>query len=133
MSVGDPAGIAEGPTDAKTCFQILAKNGIRTSPAKTNAPIPRKEAVSFFLRRMSAGRPALMISPRAIIVRKGFNGDYYYTRVQVKHDERYKDVPDKNYASHPHDALQYIAMAYQDICERPKESFNGSLTGNLIS
>ena len=132
-SVGDPAGIAQSPTDAKTCFQILDKNGIRTCAAKTNALIPRKEAVSFFLRRMSGGRPSLMISPKAIVVRKGFNGDYFYQRVQVKHDERYKEEPYKNYASHPHDALQYIAMEYQTRCEMPRVAAKELLTGTLIS
>ena len=132
-SVGDPAGVAPSPTDAKTCFEILAKNGIRTRPAKTNAYTPRREAVSFFLRRMIGGRPALMISPKAIVVRQGFNGDYYYMRVNVKHDERYKEEPDKNFASHPHDALQYIAMEYQDIYERPLGVNKEGLTGTLIS
>jgi len=133
LSVGDPAGVAASPTDAKTCFQILNSNGIRTKAAKTNAIIARKEAVSFFLRKMIGGRPALMISPKAIIVRQGFNGDYFYRRVNVKHDERYKEEPDKNFASHPHDALQYIAMEYQALYERPVGVKREALTGTLIS
>lgn len=136
-SIGDPAGIAPSPTDAKTCFEILGKNGIRTFPARTNAPLPRREAVSFFLRKMAAGRPALMISPKAIVTRKGFNGKYYFKKIQVKNikdDEmRYKEEPDKNFASHPHDALQYIAMEYQKICDSPSVKLDVSLKGNLIS
>lgn len=133
LSVGDPAGIAKSPTDAKTCFQILAKHGIRTKAAKSNNLTARKDAVSYFLRKMSGGRPAFMIDPKAVILRKGFNGDYHYLRIKVANDERYKEEPDKNYASHPHDALQYIAMEYQSIYEVPKNVSLDSVCGTLIA
>jgi hypothetical protein len=39
-------------------------------------------------------------------------GGYCYKRLQVS-GERYRDVPDKNSYSHPHDALQYAALYTQ--------------------
>jgi hypothetical protein len=120
-SEGDPAGIAKNPTDNNCCFDTLRKHGILTRPAHRNAFTPRREAVSFFLRKMVGGRPCMMVSPKAIRVRQGFNGSYYYTRVQVHNDERYRDMPEKNEYSHPADALQYICLKYHSLYEKPKE------------
>jgi len=51
----------------------------------------------------------MAVSPKASNIRKGFNGAYCYKRVQVG-GERFKDVPEKNKYSHPHDALQYACL-----------------------
>jgi hypothetical protein len=50
------------------------------------------------------------VDPNSRFIRKGFNGGYHYKRVQVTGTERYRDVPEKNDFSHPHDALQYMAL-----------------------
>jgi hypothetical protein len=48
-------------------------------------------------------------SPKCERVRKGFLGKYHYKRVQVGF-ERFKETPEKDEYSHPHDALQYAAL-----------------------
>lgn len=110
-AVGDPAGVSRSDTDEKTCFQVLLEKGIPAIPAPTNGFVARREAVAKLLNRLVDGRPALQISPACRMLRKGFNGQYKYERVQVGgKEERYKSVPLKNEASHIHDALQYAAL-----------------------
>ncbi len=109
IAVGDPAGARRADTDEKTCFQILAEEGLAAVPALTNEPVARREAVAKFLTRLIDGQPGMVVTPKATNIRKGFNGAYCYKRIQVG-GERFRDVPEKNKYSHPHDALQYAAL-----------------------
>ena len=121
LSVGDPAGNAGSDTDERSCMDVLKANGIRTIPASSNSPMRRIRAVSRQLSVLVDGMPGFQISPECKVLRKGFNGGYKYNRIQISGDERYRDVPDKNRFSHPHDALQYIAMTALASDEREKE------------
>lgn len=107
----DPAGKSRMQTDEQTCIQILERAGYRVQPAGTNSFAARREAVAQRLMRMIDGTPGLLISPSCQVLRKGFQGGYRFRRVQVAGEERFQDEPDKNRFSHPHDALQYAAMA----------------------
>jgi hypothetical protein len=108
--VGDPAGMRKSDTDERTCFMELADEGFICMPALTNDTLARTEAVKKFLTRMIDGKPGILVSPKATKVRQGFLGKYCYERVQVSGKEIYRDKPVKNDYSHPHDALQYVAM-----------------------
>jgi hypothetical protein len=88
----------------------LAEAGIPAMPAITNEFLARREAVAAYLTKLIDGEPGLVVHPNARFIRKGFNGGYHYKRVQVTGTERYRDVPEKNEYSHPHDALQYAAL-----------------------
>jgi hypothetical protein len=110
QATGDPAGNRRADSDEKTCFMELAEAGIPAMPAITNEFLARREAVAGYLTKLIDGEPGLAVSPNAKLVRKGFNGGYHYKRVQVTGTERYRDVPEKNDYSHPHDALQYMAL-----------------------
>jgi len=110
QAVGDPAGMNRSQTEERTCFMELADEGIPAMPAITNDFVARREAVAKFLTRMTDGKPALMVHPRAKMIRRGFNGAYNYERVLVTGTERYKDRPNKNKYSHPMDAVQYAAL-----------------------
>jgi len=114
-AVGDPAGNSRKDTDEKTCFMELAEAGIPCMPAITNNFQARREAVAGYLTKLIDGQPALIVSPEAKAIRKGFNGGYCFKRVQVSGDEKYRDMPDKNSYSHPHDALQYAALYTQTM------------------
>ncbi|WP_308418174.1 hypothetical protein, partial [Chitinimonas sp. BJB300] len=109
---GDPAGVAASDTDEKTCFSILRDEGLDITPTRTNAPIARIGAVESFLVRMVDGEPALLLDPSCKTLRKGFNGGYQLRKMQVAGEERYTEKPDKNRFSHPHDALQYVALGH---------------------
>lgn len=109
---GDPAGNQKAQTDEKTCFQEVRAAGlqIRAPRDKTNGFVARRGAVAWFLSKLSGGQPTLLLDPCCSVLRKGFNGGYKYRRIQVVGEERFTEEPVKNRYSHPHDALQYVAL-----------------------
>ena len=111
----DPSGKSRSSTDMVSCVDILrdALGEFRVSlrPGPTNDPVIRREAVASYLTRMVDGQPAFAVAKNAAISRKGFQGRYCYERVRVSGEERYRDVPLKNFFSHIHDGIQYLAMA----------------------
>lgn len=110
ISRGDPSGVAKDGSD-HSCFDIQGEEGIPTLPAITNDPTARQDAVRKYMMANVGDEPGFLVSPKAFVIRKGFLGGYKYRRMQVVGEERYRDVPDKNRYSHPHDALQYAALA----------------------
>lgn len=107
---GDPAGSQRAQTDEKSCFDEVKAVGLKIRAAKSNAWLPRRGAVAWFLSKLSSGHPLFLIDPCCKVLRKGFNGGYKYRRIQVVGEERFTEEPMKNSYSHPHDALQYVAM-----------------------
>lgn len=109
---GDPAGNQKAQTDEKTCFQEVRNAGlqIRAPQDRSNSFPARRGAVAWFLSKLSGGQPMLLLDPCCGVLRKGFNGGYKYRRIQVTGEERYTEEPMKNQYSHPHDALQYVAL-----------------------
>lgn len=112
--VGDPAGLDGRDTEESTCFSILAEEGFSAVPALTNDLTARIEALADPMNKMIDGQPGFLISPKAVMTRKGLNGGYCHDRVQVSGD-RYKDVPSKNKYSHPVEAGQYAALHCKHI------------------
>jgi hypothetical protein len=113
QSVGDPAGTHRGETDQSSAIRELRLQGIPTEPAPSNVLTRRRDAVASFLTKRNGFR----LDPRCKVLRKGFNGGYKFERVQVSvagGDGRFKDQPSKNRYSHPHDALQYIALHIEE-------------------
>ncbi|NCU44665.1 phage portal protein, partial [Candidatus Falkowbacteria bacterium] len=86
---------------------------LEVESAYTNEFAARREAVSYYLTRMVEGRPAFIISPRCTLLRKGFLGRYSYRKMRVSGTERFSDKPNKDLYSHPHDALQYVALFFR--------------------
>ena len=113
MSYGDPAGADRGQTDMKTCFNELTSAGFKVMPAPTNLFTPRREAVAGFLNKMVDGEPGFLLSERCKYLRRGFNGGYKYKKILLSGENRYKYAAEKNKYSHPHDALQYIAVSVE--------------------
>ena len=56
------------------------------------------------------GKPALQVSPKAKMVRKGLMGGFCYRRLKIAGSERYTDLPEKNIYSHPVEGLEYALM-----------------------
>lgn len=101
---GDPAGLGRSPLDKRTPFMLINAVGIACRPARTNDWIPRRDAVASFLMR----RKGLLLSPHCKLLREGFNRGYRYGRIQTTGN--FRPRPEKNEFSHPHDALQYLAL-----------------------
>lgn len=109
MSIGDPAGNARNEIfEEMSCIGELNSLGVPTIGAKTNDIDPRLGSVRYFLNKMVDGKPGLALDRRNCpTLFKGFVKDYVYARLAVSGEERYKDKPNKNMASHPMDALGY--------------------------
>jgi hypothetical protein len=113
-SVADPSGMAgDAIMEELSCIGELNSLGINTNPARTNELESRIGSVRYFLNTMIDGQPAFVISKtECTTLRRGFNKDYCFKKIKLGGEERYKEVPHKNNASHIHDALQYILMEF---------------------
>lgn len=110
LCIGDPAGAQRAQTNEKSCFDEVKAKGLRVRAANSNSWLPRRGAVAWFLSKLSGGQPMLLLDADCSVLRKGFNGGYKYRRIQVTGEERFTEEAMKNSYSHPHDALQYVAM-----------------------
>lgn len=111
MIYADPAGNIRSQTDLITPFQILRQKNFPAQPAHQNNNWSlRREAVIYGLETLIDQRPLLSLSPKAQMLRKALSGKYYYKRLSLDGEDRYKDVPDKNKYSHISDALQYLCL-----------------------
>lgn len=120
--VGDPAGNQRAQTDETTCIEELKRAGFdNVKGASTNSFVARREAVATYLTHMSDGQPCFYISMKCKTIRRGFLGGYKYRRIQLAGDARFTETPDKNAFSHPHDALQYLALRAQEGVQTIKQ------------
>lgn len=110
-ATGDPAGDPGRDTDGQSPADIVRETFPKYESARSNDPLIRQEAVNYFLNRNSDGEATFRLSPTCAVLRDGFNGGYHYRKLKSM-DERYLETPEKNDFSHPHDALQYLAMRY---------------------
>ncbi len=111
MAWGDPAGDKAGQTVETTPIQIIRANGIPCKPAPSNVPLLRRAAVANPATRLCMdGTPALLISPKCKLTRKGLMGGFCYRRLKTPGVERFSDEPDKNMYSHPVEALEYALL-----------------------
>jgi hypothetical protein len=129
---GDPAGkqmsALSRDKDEKTCFDILHGKKIYIEASEQNLTI-RLESVRKPLNSLVRGKPQLQIHPRCKVSRKGFQGRYQYRRLKIAGtEERYHAEPDKNAYSHPHDAIQYVAVkTFGDRVRTQSEDWNRKL------
>lgn len=124
VGFGDPSGRGRSAStrDKLSPFMIMKSNGVPCIPAITNNFLQRKDAVLKFLVK----RNGILINPSCIWLRKGFMGAYGYKAkaggVGIE--------PEKNMASHPHDALQYLALGVLNLGnEAPSGETRGGSNG----
>lgn len=112
IAFADPAGNHRSEIiDEMSCIGEVNELGINCSGARTNDIDPRLASVRFFLNRMVDGKPAFILDRmNCPILFRGFTKDYVYKRLAVSGEERYRDKPDKNMASHPMDGLGYACL-----------------------
>lgn len=108
----DPTAESRSQTDERSWAEVVsAVTGLRFRGAPSNAPALRIEAVRQPLTRLIDGRPGLILSPTCRMLRRGFNSSYRFKRLWVGGRQvRTLDRPEKNEASHVHDALQYALL-----------------------
>lgn len=107
---GDPAGEQKSQTDEKTCFDILRSKGVAIHTSEQD-PTLRWESVRKPLSTIRGGGSQFVLDPSCKKLRKGFQGRYQFKRLKIAGaEERFQEVADKNVYSHPHDALQYVAV-----------------------
>jgi hypothetical protein len=106
---GDPAGDTRAQSDESTPFEMVRAEGLEIRPAPSNDPTVRITAIEELLLRMVDGKPGFLVDPGCITLIGAMESGYHYRRLQVT-GERYTEEPEKNMASHPADALQYMAL-----------------------
>jgi len=112
IMLGDPAGSQRAQAnDEVSCLQELANAGLPTEMARTNAFIPRREAVAGFMTRLVNGKAGFQLSKKCKTLRAGFKGKYQYRRMRTTAGDSYSTEPLKNHPfSDVHDALHYLSM-----------------------
>ena len=104
---GDPAGDAKGQATDDTPFKVLRRHGIQARPTATNKTLVRRSSLTNpMLRNCMDGKPAFLLSPKCVTIRKGLAGAFCYRRIQTT-GERYSDEPDKGETSHVVEACEY--------------------------
>lgn len=112
-ATGDPRGFdgSDEEHGDKSMFEtVAAVMDIVITPAETNELNPRQDGVRQLLRyRIDGRQPAILVSRRAKMIRKGFNSHYRYKKRRGQ-EAGTDPKPEKNEYSNPHDALQYIVL-----------------------
>jgi hypothetical protein len=107
----DPASKSSAQTDEQSVYKVLKEEmGVPVKTAATNLLEPRLAAVEDYLTRLTDVGPALIIDPSCTTLIRGFKSGYRYN---VSNKGAQADVPEKNEYSHPHDACQYLALAFK--------------------
>ena len=108
---GDPAGSQRSQSTEQTCFSVMADEGFpNVVAASTNEFAARREAVAWFLSRLSPEGSAFQLDPSCQILRKGFLRAYAYRKMRAESFQPFALRPDKTQASHLQDALQYLCL-----------------------
>jgi hypothetical protein len=108
----DPAGNQRAQTDERTALEVLrASCGWTCRAAPSNDLVARLESVKQCLNRTIDARPGLLVSPKCVMLRKGFAGAYHYKAIRSSNGTQFQDVPAKTRHSHIHDALQYALIS----------------------
>lgn len=110
----DPSafGGADGAGGELSWVQIVEKGlGKRIDPAPSNEPALRQDAVSQLLMHSIDGQQmGLLVSPTCTELRRGFASHYRFVKVRSDLGDGHAYTPQKNDASHIHDALQYLVL-----------------------
>jgi hypothetical protein len=142
---GDPAGAApparvgDSPKEVRSVFDIIYKGieigigedeygnkkvikkpgfGWRILPGKVGIPERLESVRSRLTTSLEGGIPALVVDPRAEVIKEGFLGGYH--RKQYTNGE-YDRYPEKNFYSHTFDAFGYIATRLFERINRDDE------------
>lgn len=129
--IADPAGKIRDPLEGVPIrTHMTVKWGLKVREPTSDKPSVRIDAMKELARRQSG----MELHSNIKIIRKGFQGKYQYNRL-AKADSSgnvtYKKEPDKNFYSHPMDAVCYVAL---DVTVLPDVQSTESTqqTGELV-
>ncbi|MGC0225156.1 hypothetical protein [Pseudooceanicola nitratireducens] len=106
---GDPSGVKKSGESDDTAFKVMNSHGMAAVPAPGNNVLSiRIEAVQSQIDKMVNGRPGLIVSPNARVVKTGLSGLYHFGK--VKGTSRFHEAPVKDRYSDFCDALQYACL-----------------------
>lgn len=109
---GDPSGeVMQGSdTEERSVFQIMKAHGVEASPAHTNDPVIRREALAKYMTKLVDGQPGFLISPKCKVARIGLAGGFKYKKVRGEYEGAVRPKREKNAYSHPVEAGEYMMM-----------------------
>lgn len=114
LGYADPAGFTGGETeDAQLAWAetLMHELGVPIEPAPSNELDLRLDAVRDELNaNIDGNTPALIISRRCKVLRKGFASHYRYMKRKQAENSTLGPKPEKNDWSHVQDALQYLML-----------------------
>lgn len=105
----DPAGWQKTQVGEVSPVDVLRTEGFKVVKPQTNKPTLRIEAVDNLLTQSADTRPRVQIDPSCSTIIRGFQGGYRW-KTNKEGDLVQDTEPVKNKYSHPHDALQYLAL-----------------------
>ena len=109
--VGDPAGSSKSQYSEETAYDVLKEHDLDCIPAPTNDPGQRIRAVEKRLLSVVQRDAGFLVQgDDAPVLTMGFMRDY---RFKKQRSGLLTPSPDKNEASHVHDAMQYAALGHQ--------------------
>ena len=121
----DPADMGAVAHKNYSAAAIFKRNGIKSSPAKSNLLDFRRSCLHHFLSKIVRGHPYFLLSRDCHLLREGLGGQFHYEHVSTtQHDPKplIKEVPKKNFHSHICESLEYAASIYvEEIYTRTKE------------
>jgi hypothetical protein len=115
--VADPAGMQRSALSQQDAFSVVRSYGIEVIPGHSQDVTLRRDAVGHFLLKRGG---LLVDAANCPTLIEGFDGGYKFSKPTG--GAEYRDVPDKNMFSHPHDAMQYAAMYYYKGEKRKKHT-----------
>ena len=116
---------------AVTPKQRFADAGIKAVTELTNNPRVRIQTVEHMLNQRAGG---LLIDPACKMLIRGFSHEYRYRKLRASGTmgSVYTPSPEKNDASHVHDALQYAALLIQRGDNMDKDTTMQNVRDELI-
>lgn len=131
----DPAGASRDEVFETAVHDHLIDRGWNVSPAWSNAPMLRIEAlIHRFSTMVDQGVPEILIHPRCKNLIKALAGKWQFRRIQISGEARYRDEPDKNHPwSDLGDGLGYIAMGIGGANRFRRENANKQHAVNVES
>lgn len=115
---GDPAGGWKSQNNDQTYNDVLRSKGMLVQPANDGLRIaPRLEAVKSVCSRLIEGQVGFLVSKGCKVLRKGFNGGYFFKQFNTSGGKDYSPEPDKrgNRCADIHDSLQYALVGMGEV------------------